>query len=465
MMLNMDWPVSWKSYLLLGMLLLAVIGLGYWADQSSFAIIAPCFGMGFLAYFIILAKPDQLINWRFWLLIGILLRIILLFGMPTLSDDIYRFIWDGRLWLVGEHPFAQLPQAYMEQKQQLPGIDLALFDQLNSPAYFTIYPPFAQGTFVVACALFFNSIFGTTLILKLILLACEIGSLLLIPKILTALNLPKYNVLIYALNPLVMVEVVGNLHYEGAMVFFFLCGMYTLIKQKYTQSAIYYALSILSKLLTILFLPFLWSRLGWRKSIPYYIGVLFLVLLCFLPLYNEAFINGFGSSIDLYFRKFEFNASVFYILRWLGYQSVGYNIIQTIGPRLGLLAVATIGLWGLFDKKTDWASFFQRALFGFCLYLFLATTVHPWYTILPIICCVFTNYRFPIIWSALATLTYINYSYPVYTENLWVLALEYSVVWIWLGVEWFLQVKRGGHVFLFCKPLKVYANYKKILAS
>lgn len=446
-----EWPVSWKSYLLVSMLFLAIAGLGYWADQSAFKIIGPCFGIGFLAYFLILARKEHLTNWRFWLGIGILLRVLLLFGMPTLSDDIYRFIWDGRLWLVGEHPFAQLPQAYMEQNQQFPGIDQALFNQLNSPAYFTIYPPFAQGTFVVACALFFGNLFGATLILKLILLACEIGSLLLIPKILSVLKLPKHNVLIYALNPLVIVEIVGNLHYEGAMVFFFLAGMYALIKKKYTQSAIYYGLSILSKLLTILFLPFLWSRLGWRKSIPYYIGVLLLVLLCFLPLYNEAFINGFGSSIDLYFRKFEFNASIYYLLRWSGYQLFGYNIIQTIGPRLGLIAVTTIALWGLFDKKTDWTSFFQRALFGFCLYLFLATTIHPWYTILPIICCVFTNYRFPIIWSALATLTYINYSYPAYTENLWIVALEYAIVWIWLGVEWYLQVKQTGRILFFSK--------------
>ncbi|GAB5550979.1 MAG: DUF2029 domain-containing protein [Saprospiraceae bacterium] len=440
---RIDWPSTLESYVLLLLLLISAIGLGYWADQSSFEIIGPCFGIGFLAYFIILAKPGHLTNWRFWLLIGILLRTTLLFGMPTLSDDIYRFIWDGRLWLVGEHPFAQLPQAYMEQKQQLPGIHRALFDQLNSPAYFTIYPPFAQGTFVVACALFFNNLFGASLILKLILLACEIGSLIIIPKILSTLNLPQYNVLIYALNPLVIVEVVGNLHYEGALVFFFLCGMYALIKQKQVQATIFYALSILSKLLTILFLPFLWSRMGWRKSIPYYIGVILLVLLCFLPLYNAAFINGFGSSIDLYFRKFEFNASIFYLLRWVGYQSFGYNIIQTLGPKLGLIAVATIALWGLFDKKTDWPSFFQRALFGFCLYLFLATTVHPWYTILPLALCLFTNYRFPIIWSALATLTYINYSYPVYTENLWMVGLEYSVVWIWLGVEWYQQRKQS----------------------
>lgn len=463
--MRLEWPTSWSSYFLFLLLILSVVGLGYWADQSSFAVIGPCFGFGFLAYFIILARKKYLSDWRFWVIAGIFLRVILLFGMPTLSDDVYRFIWDGRLWLVGEHPFAQLPQVYMEQGEQLPGITQALFDQLNSPAYFTIYPPFAQGTFVVSCALFFGNIFGATLVLKLILLACEIGSLILIPKILDAIKLPQHNVLLYALNPLVIVELVGNLHYEAAMVFFFLAAMQALIKHKRSISAVHYALSIGSKLLTLLFLPFLWSRLGWRKSIPYYIGVILLVVLCFLPLYNEAFFNGFGSSIDLYFRKFEFNASIFYVVRWLGFQWYGYNIIQTIGPRLGLIAIAVIGLWGLFDQKTDWASFFQRALFGICLYLFLATTVHPWYTVLPIICCVFTNYRFPIVWSALATLTYINYSYPVYTENLWVVALEYTVVWIWFGGEWFLQAKRNGKVLLFAKPNSVYGNYQKMLSA
>ena len=205
--------------------------------------------------------------------------------------------------------------------------------------------------------------------------------------------------------------------------------------------------------------------MGWRRSLPYYIGVLCLVIVGFLPLYNEAFFNGFGSSIDLYFRKFEFNASFYYLFRWAGFQWVGYNLIQTIGPRLGFLALATIGLWGLFDRKSDWKSFFQRALFGISLYLFLATTVHPWYTVLPIICCVFTNYRYPIVWSALATMTYINYSYPVYTENLWMVALEYSIVWIWLGLEWYLQVKKGGKVLLFSKPNEAYANYKKMFLA
>jgi hypothetical protein len=455
-------PDSWKSYLLLLVLILSIGGLGYWAEQTAFNKIALCFSLAFVAYFIILSDKKLLQNWRFWLVVGLLLRMILLFGMPTLSDDIYRFIWDGRLWLVGEHPFAELPVAIMERPEQPPGINNELFQLLNSPAYYTVYPPFAQATFVLACSLFFKQILGATIILKLILWACELGTLLLMPVLLKRINLPQHNVLIYALNPLIIVELVGNLHYEAAMVFFLLLAMYALLSQKKWISALFFTGSILAKLLTLLFLPFIWTRLGWRKSIPYYILVIGLTLFCFLPLYNETFIRGFGSSIDLYFRKFEFNASLFYLMRWVAYPFTGYNIIQLVGPKLGFLAVATIGLWGLLDRKTDWASFFQRALFSICLYLFLSTTVHPWYTVLPIACCVFTNYRFPIIWSALIWLTYLNYSYPVYSENLWIVALEYTIVFSWLLKEWLQQKKYPDQVWLFGKNRSAYQQYLKM---
>jgi hypothetical protein len=160
-----------------------------------------------------------------------------------------------------------------------------------------------------------------------------------------------------------------------------------------------------------------------------------LVALSFAPLLNSSFVNGFGESLDLYFRKFEFNASFYYLIRWIGYQWVGYNVIQTVGPKLGLLAVAAIGIGGLLDKKTDWPSLMQRCLWAIMAYLLLATTVHPWYAILPLALSVFTRYRFPLVWTALIWLTYINYSYPIYRENLWVVGLEYVVVVGWMGWE------------------------------
>lgn len=414
------------------LLLIGVVGLGFYVQQHTFDRIALFYSMAFLGYVWVLLSEKMQRSWRFWVGVAVVLRLILVFSWPNLSDDVYRFIWDGRLIMNGINPFEQLPADLMASGKEIAGITPDLYDKLNSPKYFTIYPPFAQGTFFLAAALAVHHLWGSVVLLKVILLLCEIAGLWGVLRLLRKWKLPEHRVLIYALNPLVIVEVVGNLHYEGAMVCFFIWAIVFLSEKKWGLSVAFWSLSIVSKLLTLLFLPFLWSRLRKKQAIIFYVAVLLLVGLSFVPLLNSSFINGFGSSLDLYFRKFEFNASIYYLLRWIGYQLVGYNIIQTIGPKLGLLAVALIGFRGLLDKKTDWQSLMERSLWAICIYLFLATTIHPWYAILPLALSVFTKYRFTIVWTGLIWLTYINYNYAEYHENLWIVALEYLGVLVWL---------------------------------
>ncbi|MEK7255452.1 MAG: hypothetical protein AAB316_11950, partial [Bacteroidota bacterium] len=78
----------------------------------------------------------------------------------------------------------------------------------------------------------------------------------------------------------------------------------------------------------------------------------------------------------------------------------------------------------------------ETCLFAFCIYLACTTTLHPWYLALPVLLCIFTRWRFPIVWSGMIFLTYVNYSYSPYRENLCVVALEYAVVAGWLIFEW-----------------------------
>jgi alpha-1,6-mannosyltransferase len=67
-------------------------------------------------------------------------------------------------------------------------------------------------------------------------------------------------------------------------------------------------------------------------------------------------------------------------------------------------------------------------LFGISIYFLLATTVHPWYICTPLILSVFTRYKFPIVWSAAVILSYSAYGLNDFSENLWLVALEYTVV-------------------------------------
>ncbi len=391
----------------------------------------------FLAYgWLIFFQKKELSSSDFFGLMSLAIgvRFILLFAFPFLSDDVFRFIWDGRLWQQGINPFNHLPTHFLEAGNEVNGLNISLFQQLNSPEYFTIYPPVNQLVFYVSTWLFPNSIWWSAFVMKCFLLASEIGTILLLPRVLKQYRVSTKNALIYILNPLIIIEVCGNLHFEGMMVFFLLLAVFLFQKRQINTSAIAFALSIASKLLPLIFLPFFINKIGFKKAFQY--GVIVAVSLAFLyfPILNETFINNFSNSLNLYFQKFEFNASVYYFARWFGYQKVGWNMIAQIGPGLAILSFSTILFLAVFKtKKSDVLP--AKWLWAIMVYLMLTTTVHPWYVSLPLFLCCFTNFRFPMIWSALICLTYINYSYGAYFENLWVVGFEYLVVFGFMFYE------------------------------
>jgi len=254
-------------------------------------------------------------------------------------------------------------------------------------------------------------------------------------RILEHLALPIKNVLWYALNPLVIIEVMGNLHFEGAMVFFFLMSFYFILQSKYGIAGFAMGLSIASKLLPLMFLPTLLHRIGFKKLLIYGIATGLTVILLFIPLVSETFIANFADSLDLYFRKFEFNASIFYAVREIGTPLLGWNPIQFAGPIFSLLTVGYILVETFRRPKQSPENWLCTTLLVFTCYLAFATTIHPWYLSLPIVMCLFTNYRYPILWSGLIMMTYINYAGAEYQENLWVVLIEYVLVFGYMIYE------------------------------
>ena len=466
-----------------GLLITLVYWLGYETLRSDFPQLITLYGTFFLIYLGLFYFSTTQKNITFFVGMGVLARFLLLFTIPNFSDDLYRFIWDGRLLTQGINPFDHLPSYYIENKHTIPGLTNELYQQLNSPNYFTIYPPVNQVIFAVATGLFPNSIWGSSLVMKSCLFAFEIGSIFLMIQLLQHFKLPAKNVLLYALNPLIIIEITGNIHFEGAMIFFLLLAIWLIaVKKRWVLSAIAFALSVASKLLPLMFLPLMvrrigktessttpanaigseqgfgnikalyplkrlvsfvksrivlkeWLGLDWKRIIAYFSIIGFTLIGLFIPLINGVFLTNFGDSLNLYFQKFEFNGSLYYFFRWIGFQVKGYNIIGTLGPVLALSALTGIILITLLEAKTDWSKLFERMLFAVCCYLFCSATVHPWYVAMPIVFCVFTRFRFPILWSGLIFLTYINYSYGDYFENLWVVGIEYILVFGYLIYE------------------------------
>jgi len=412
----------WQLVLLAFIFWVAIFQLAH-SPQHDFHSILISASISFSCYGLLLYRRSL----HFWhmVAVGLVARCLLIGVFPALSDDIYRFVWDGQLISQGYNPYSHLPSDIIQDN--IVGITPELFTSLNSPNYYTIYPPVAQLMFWLSAL--WSDIEHSAITLQLLFLLAECLTLLAITRLLAHVGKDCKLAAVYWLSPLIIIEGVGNLHFEIIMLCTLLWSVYYLfVKENHKLSAALMAISIASKLLPLMLLPYIVYRLPWRSALRYLLVLGGLLLLMFIPIFMGIQITNFASSVDLYFQKFEFNASVYYLLRYLGQIISGYNLIYYLGPALGIITVYLIVKHA--TKNTAWSvqSFFKYSLFSFTAYLLLATTVHPWYLTLPIAFAVFTESKYVLAWSALIFLTYINYSYSPYFENLWIVALEYSIV-------------------------------------
>jgi alpha-1,6-mannosyltransferase len=358
--------------------------------------------------------------------------VILLLAPPHLSDDYARFVWDGRLLAHGFNPYLYLPRSLLGTAiAQAAGLDADLFSRLNSPDYFTVYPPLNQAFFGMAAWLGGNNLSATVIWLRVPILLAEIGTIYLLPRLLNRLGQNPNHVLIYTLNPLVILELTGNIHFEGVVIFFCVWAVWEM--KRGVPSAILFSLAVATKMLPLMGLPLLIRYLGWRKGLIYSGIVGLLTVVMFLPFASLDLIQNVGSSLNLYVQKFEFNASIYYLVRAAGYWLRGYNVIQQVGPWLSLMTLAGV-LWLAFGRMKITLGI--RLLLTLTLYFAMATTVHPWYITLVVMASVFTPFRYPLVWSALIWGSYATYQHQPYAENLWLTAVEYGAVLAVGLLEW-----------------------------
>lgn len=399
--------------------------------QSNHLIIA--FSSFFISYLFLLQKKN---HWRALFLIGLLSRLVFFLALPILSDDVYRFIWDGILLKHEIHPFAELPSHYLTKP--VDGLSPALYQKLNSPNYFTIYPPLNQALFWLSVQLGNDWLLNAN-ILRVVFLSADVGSLLLLKGLLNLYNKDQNLAFWYFLNPLVILETTGNLHFEGLVVFFLLLGMYAYKRNKNWIAATGFGLAIGTKLLPVIYLPYLLfvnlkNKKWWIAIMAGIVG-----LLSFLPLLNETFIKGMSSSLELYFRKFEFNASLYFIAREIGFWMYGYNNIAKIGPLLSMLSTASILVVSGMAAHKKW-KLPKAFLFILCVFILFSTIIHPWYIIPLIAFGLLSGFWFPVLWSFMVFLTYLGYTKTGYELPMWVIALEYLSVVIF----GFIEIRRSS---------------------
>lgn len=417
-----------------------------------------------LFYFLVKKQSN---NFKFLVFFSVLFRVIFLVATPNLSQDFYRFIWDGRMILEGFNPYLFTPESFISIGEfpisQAPELYHGM-GSLNA-SHFTNYPPVKQLIFMIAALFSGKSILGAVVVFRVFIMTADIGTLYVGKKLLERLNLPTHHIFWYLLNPFIIIELTGNLHFEGLMIFFLLLSLYYLHLGKWKTAGIIFALSVSVKLIPLLFLPLFLLyfvknnrilnaeypsnraagnlTLGFPQLVGFYAIIGMTTLLLFAPFYSSEFIHNYSKTVALWFNNFEFNASLYYIAREIGYQITGYNEIAIIGKFIPVITILAVLMLTFFRRNSNTMQLITSMLFALTIYYFVSTTVHPWYLATLVILSVFTKYKFPLVWSFMIILSYVAYANPQNTENLVLVAIEYVVVYS--VFIWEIFIKKDPH--------------------
>jgi hypothetical protein len=186
-------------------------------------------------------------------------RAALLPAAPTLSTDAYRYVWDARVAQAGISPYVHAPTA-----PELAHLrDEAIYPRLNHPTWRTVYPPGAQAIFRAVYALAPDSVMamkGALAVAELLALAAVLG-------LLARLGLPPGRIVIYAWNPLVLIEVWGTAHLDAVILLFVVATAWAAVADRRALAAALLGAGALVKLYPAALLPLLLVG-GVRGSLP-----------------------------------------------------------------------------------------------------------------------------------------------------------------------------------------------------
>ncbi|MFN7960365.1 MAG: hypothetical protein U0002_03770 [Thermoanaerobaculia bacterium] len=350
------------------------------------------------------------------LLVAALLRLLLLPLPATLSADLGRYVWDGRVLLAGENPYREAPDS-----PRLAELRNDAWSRLHHKSVPTVYPPLALGVFALAsaagdqAALWLKATFG--------LADCLACWLLL--HLARGLGSPPQRWIWYAWNPLVCLEGAGMGHLDTLAVALLLAGAWAFWLRRGALAGTWVGLGIVAKLAPLFVLP-AWGRArgGGPKLV---LAALALAFALWLPFLVD--LGGIPPGLLIYGISWEFDGPLYEPLwrglawlrldhwlavqldhakAWLGHDSWWNHFYPYLYPQL--LAKMVLGLGALavilnsLRPRGPWPSR-NRRLFGGLL--LCSATVYPWYLLWVLPWAALTAHRGWLLLSASILLSYL----------------------------------------------------------
>jgi len=383
-------------------------------------------GLTLTAWFLQRGRPLPM---RWVLAFALLFRLVAPWGEPSLSDDVYRYVWDGRVQAAGHHPYRYAPDA-----PELADLRDEDWERINHREIKTVYPPLAQMVFAALAKvglgpLGFRLMFG----------GVDFLAVLLLCGLIRRLRAPPERLLLYAWNPLAILEGAGSGHLDVLGGWFAMLFIVSIFDGKRARGTAALVAGVGVKLL-----PLVWLLSLIRRVRPRHLGIgLLLAVVIAVPYAATGPTIPDGTRV--YAERWQGNGPVFEMLLAaygavdltetlktgiadlqirIGDRADVTSLYQRVYPQdLARLTLVIAGVaWILLCVRRRSGSLVDELYTIVLGVMLLQPTIHPWYLIwlLPLAAA---RADWPVLlWAMLIPLVYRNATGS--PEN-WVLLVEY----------------------------------------
>jgi len=380
----------------------AVIGLGLAASLVYFLSTRLAF---------VWREPSRAALWV--VLLAALVFRLTLFGLPpSLSDDLYRYQWDGQVQLAGHNPYRVAPADSKLQELRPPN-----YDRLPGRDVPAAYGPLTELLFRLTARLDGVAAF------KLLSVLFDLGTLVLVAGLLRLRGEPPVRALLYGWCPLVVVEFAGSGHNDSLALCALVAANFLIIRQRPGASILALAAAVAAKWFAAVAAPVFFWRARWRNLLLFVAAAALVIL----P-YRDA---GWGllRGLATYAEKWRNNESLFAVL-------AAATGDERVAAGLAAGVVAGLALYCLRQRLEP----LRATYLLLAALLLLSPSVFPWYVtwLVPFL-CFFPNPAL-LAWTATVWLSYhvlIDYSATgLWQYKPWLVWLEYLPVYallLWNG--------------------------------
>ncbi len=268
----------------------------------------------------------------FWLiLLGALLFRLALFPLaPTLSDDIHRYRWEGRVQQAGFNPYSVRPN-----DPRLAPLRDANWNAVPGRDIPTIYPPLSELLWR-----FGYRFLPGPLAFKLPFLLADLLVVGMLAGWVRFSGGRNFTLAVYAWNPLVVIEYAASGHHDALAIAAVFLASLLIIRGRGTLSTLALAAAALVKVFPIVLFPLWMRRGGWPRSLWSWLNALAalaLAAVCAWPFRSAG--PQLLESLAYYQSRWQYNnASLFTLLAW-------FSGSPQVAAGIGAGVVAGLSIW------------------------------------------------------------------------------------------------------------------------